>query len=139
MNIVNTVFSDNHAGSGGGAISNDHGKQVISGSTFSGNNAGMTGGAIDHDNGELTISGSHFNSNVAIFGGGAISSRGHFEIWETVFTKNSAGSRGGAIRVNRSEPSTVADSVFTHKSAGKSVGAIDSHMSALHIPEEQIL
>ena len=137
MNIVNTVFSDNHAGSDGGAISNDHGRQVISGSAFSANYAGSAGGAIDHDNGELTISGSHFNSNVANYWGGAISSRGHFEIWETVFTRNSAGSQGGAIRVNYGEPSTLADSVFTHNSAGKSVGAIESHMSALHIAKSK--
>ena len=133
MNIVNTVFSDNHAGSDGGAISNDHGRQVISGSAFSANYAGGAGGAIDNNRGELTISGSHFNSNVANYWGGAISSRGHFEIWETVFTRNTAGSRGGAIRVIRSEPSTLADSVFTHNSAGESGGAIESHMAELHI------
>ncbi len=133
MNIVNTVFSDNHAGSDGGAIGNDHGKHVISGSAFSGNYAGGAGGAIDHYQGELTISNSHFNNNNAVAWGGAIMSNGQFDILETVFTRNSAGSQGGAIRVNRSEPSTLADSVFTHNSAGESGGAIESHVSALHI------
>ncbi len=98
LTIIDTVFSNNTADNGGGAIRNK-GIVTITGSQFTGNQSN-SGGAIANnglDVTSVTISDTSFIDNVATTGsGGAITNSATLIIGDTVFSGNQSGS-GGAI------------------------------------------
>ena len=120
LNIVDSIFSGNAAGSGG-AIWNCPGATLnIIDSEFSGNGAGYSGGAIVND-GEASISGSQFSGNSAGYGGGAIWNSGEASISGSQFSGNSA--RWGGVIWNTGDAS-ISGSQFSGNSAADEGGAI---------------
>ena len=110
LNITSTDFTNNNAGTIGGAIDTFvAGAPVsISNTTFFGNEAILFGGAVHHHQSPLTITNSMFLSNtagsfsVAQAGGGAIEGFGAWTISDTTFSNNLAFSfnvaDGGVLR-----------------------------------------
>jgi len=99
LTVINVIFKDNKAGSGG-AIDNFYGNLTVIDCTFTGNNAtsneeGAGGGAI-YNTGNLIITGSTFNGNNAQ-DGGAIYSWDTMNLIDCSFTGNTATGNGGAI------------------------------------------
>ena len=123
VSISESEFSDNSAAYGG-AIDNS-GELTISDSDFSGNSSVNQGGAIDN-RGELTISDSNFSDNSAPQLGGAIDNSGELTISGSEFSGNSTRGGGGAIGNDRDASLTISDSDFSGNSARRG-GAIRSH------------
>lgn len=113
LGVINSVFSGNVAGEGGGAIEDaeavfsDIGlttvKASVVSSVFTNNSSEQFGGAISVDNtGFLSVVGSVFTNNSTDGDGGAISSRdigpyGGLSVVGSKFFANSSANRGGAI------------------------------------------
>lgn len=96
LTITGTLFSENVAVSGGGAVDNVGREFVVSHSSFTGNSAD-NGGAIYNYNYEAFIHNSHFSNNTATDRGGALESDyGALHLENSTITNNSA-NRGGGI------------------------------------------
>jgi hypothetical protein len=117
LSVTNSVFSGNHANSGG-AIGNE-GTLTVTNSTFSGNTAGE-GGAImsgSSSPGTLTVTGSTFSGNSVGAGGGAIyKNQGTAAITNSTFSGNSAGFGGGGVFYD--VVNTFTNSTFSANSGG---------------------
>lgn len=72
------------------------------------------------------IKGSIFELNEATSHGGALSfTKGKFDIFHSVFSKNKAlSAEGGAIDIDRCPPSTISNCIFVHNEARNGGGAI---------------
>lgn len=119
LNINNSTFSGNNAGSpGGGGIYNT-GNVNITNSTFSGNSAG-NGGGIYNYYGAVNITNSTFSVNSAVWGGG-IYSTGTLTITDSTFSGNTAPGQygsGAAIFINDAGAVTlITSSTFSTNSA----------------------
>jgi hypothetical protein len=134
LNVTGCTFTGN-VGANGGAIANFNGASLtVSTSSFSNNSAGSSGGAISNDRNSsipalptATVSTSTFSGNSS-FQGAAISNTGTMTLTGDTFSSNSASNRGGALQ-NFSDfglpPSlTVSSSTFTNNfsSAGQATG-----------------
>jgi len=116
LSIINSIFTNNSAGTRGGAISNSG---SISKSTFTNNSAvgsSVIGGGAVNDVGN--ISNSTFTNNSTNRGGGAIAYSGN--ISNSIFMNNKAMMNGGAIYISRN----VSGSTFENNSANEAGGAI---------------
>jgi autotransporter-associated beta strand protein/predicted outer membrane repeat protein len=128
LTIDDSSFSENSAGSFGGAIGARQGIQTITESSFSGNRA-PSGGAIFNGNQGITatITDCSFTRNTATNGGAIVFAINNTAtIADSSFTLNTA-VNGGAIYINAvSSPSTItiADSSFTLNTAATNGGAI---------------
>jgi predicted outer membrane repeat protein len=135
LDVKKCVFTNNKAGSWGGAICS-FGTSTISGSTFTNNNAGSWGGAIfiGSYSGErkLIVNNCEFNNNKANQGGAIdFNSRSSGKITNSKFTKNNAQNYGGAIDIVKSAKKvTVSKCTFTDNKAKKRGGAINVESSA---------
>jgi len=95
LNVDNCIFTDNNATYNfGGAIYNNDGNVIVTGSIFTNNSAPKVGGAI-YNEGILNVMGCTFTINTA-GQGGAIYNWGTLTVTDSTFTDNSAIS-GGAI------------------------------------------
>jgi len=117
--VERTIFTNNTAGLGGGAIANN-GTLQISDSTFSGNSAGSGygGGAVENT-GPLTISASTFNGNSAGKGGAVYNEGGSTTITNSTFSANTANKSpftGGGL----------------HNQSGTTAGTLRLSASTLH-------
>ena len=120
---------------GTGNVGNDgNGTITISDSTFTNNTAGTGGGAIHNmSQAKMTITGSEFNNNLANqtgkdYGGGAIYNRGEITVSNTTFDGNEA-QRGGAVHnvgdeVSSSANATLTNVTFTGNKAEIDGGAV---------------
>lgn len=112
VTISNSKFTNNIAGSKGGAVYNNF-NTTIENCEFEANTA-ASGGAISNDN-TLTVEGSKFKANTAKSGGAIISAGKELIIKNSTFEDNSvskyAYSMGGAISITGSK-TTIEDSKF---------------------------
>lgn len=106
VEVVDSVFTGNHAEHYGGAINIDRGGATLSGSTFTGNSAGSYGGAICADGitAPFTVTNSTVSDNDALYGGGVAlyDPRGHGDVTisRTTLARNHAINDGGGIWVD---------------------------------------
>ena len=122
--IDGSLFSDNHAGSHGGAIGN-YGTLILSGTRLVSNTAPVNGGAID-TTGLATVLNSTFVSNTAGFRGGGINNYlGLLHVSSTSFFSNTAGAYGGGLS-NDSSGTLVTGSTFFDNHSNDHGGAIQS-------------
>ena len=121
--VNNCSFEGNEATQYGGAIDLARGSVlVLTDSYFEANKAGTNGGAIWLYSGTtLTVTGCEFTNNVAGTNGGAIYAYNKVDIYDSVFTGNTA-TTGGAIYT--SGTATATDCTFTGNSATANGGAI---------------
>lgn len=121
---LNHVTLQNNRGNYGGAI-HTNGKLDITDSTFK-NNTAIEGGAIYSDSftSLLTITNSAFTENQANATnlGGAIYSAAAFDITNTQFNKNKAGS-GGAMYARKTYPNTLGAITGSAFNENKTTGA----------------
>ncbi|MDO5815638.1 MAG: hypothetical protein Q4Q18_08355 [Methanobrevibacter sp.] len=103
LQITDSTFNQNSAGSSGGAISSlswdgngNHLKDTITNCIFTNNRAGSHGGAIRIDS-KLSIASSTFTNNDAGACGGALYTNEDLTVTNSRFTKNHASENGGAI------------------------------------------
>ena len=117
VNVINSTFSGNSAGLGGG-IYNSGGTVNVTNSTFSGNSANTTyGGGINNSGGTVNVTNSTFSSNSAVTGGGGINNGGGIvNVTNSTFAGNSSAAYGGVIY--GSGTVNVTNSTFSGNSAG---------------------
>ncbi len=130
--ITNSYFSNNQAGSSGGAIMSGIDNITIDNCAFEENSANNRGGAIASNSfAEVNITNSNFTKNTANDEGGAVFtvSTGSIFMDNNDFTNNTA-DFGGAISIDESDVShvdiTISNSNFTENKATSEGGAIDS-------------
>ena len=91
LTMDNCIFLDNRADENGGAIDNNHARQLkICDCEFEGNSAGVFGGAINTRMGQMTIEDSNFISNNGMYGGAINEYKGELHISGSEFWGNSA-------------------------------------------------
>ena len=117
LNVLDSVFMDNAAINGGGAIA-ACGQINISGSSFVGNSA-IYGGALAVTNmGAVNIVNSTFSGNAAVgFGGAITTDYPGMTLSQVTFAGNSAPT-GSALSVSGGVPVTVRNSVFASGAGG---------------------
>ena len=119
LRVVDSTFSDNRAGYGGGGI-NSFGSLTIEGSTFLGNQADITGGGIVYS-GSLTISESFFVENTSL-NFGAIIGIGNMYVSNSTINNNHADNTVGGIA--NIGVMTVTHSTISNNDATNAVSAI---------------
>lgn len=122
LTVINSTFSGNNAGSGGGIVNLSGGTLTVTNSVFT-NNSANTGGGIDNAGGTLTVANSTFTGNTATLDGGAgIRNSGTLTVTNSAFTANvaNAGGNGGGIR--NSGTLTVTNSTFASNGASSLTG-----------------
>ena len=138
--IKNSNFTNNHAFDGGAIhIGGDSGHTNITNVTFTRNGAYNDGGAINLVASGVSLNDTRFYSNTALRNGGAVYVGGQGStnvIFESIFDKNEAGNRGGAIDW-LAQKGNITYSNFTRNSAhnggalylnGKSSESVLSHL-----------
>ena len=110
--VTGCTFSDNVAGYSGGGIANS-GTLTVTDTTFTNNGTDYYsgGGIYNQAGGTATITGSSFLVNRAELGG-AIHNNGSLTVRDCTFGFNTAGSRGGAIANESSDPVRIEDSIL---------------------------
>jgi predicted outer membrane repeat protein len=124
-------FTRNKAnGESGGAIYSIIAKQLIVGSTFTKNTSTKDGGAVFIQfGGETTITRSVFSENMATLKGGATYSHiTSFLFKGNTFTKNEAGTQGGAVYAFSG--GAIRESAFSENMAGEAGGALYNENSS---------
>ena len=123
VTIANSIFSGNHASSGGAIMNNAN--MNIANSTFSGNNATYGGAIFAYWNSMLTITASTFSANGATTYGGGIHNNSTLSVINSNFSDNNADEGGGlynsiwdygASRIMQSTV-TITNSTFSGNSA----------------------
>lgn len=89
-----------------------------------GNAAQGSGGAVYNDNGKLEITKTEFSRNTAGTDGGAIYSAGSTTIGKSLFKSNTAGGAGGAVLVAEGGPTDIDSSAFLYNYAERPGGAV---------------
>jgi hypothetical protein len=97
LTIINSTFSGNTAGLGGGVFIS--GIVTIINSTFSSNMASEGGAIYNSGGGTLTITNSTFSSNAAPVAGGASFNIGTLQIANTTLSDNSSPLGGGVFNI----------------------------------------
>jgi len=122
VNIDESLFKDNRAGNGGGAIYiANNGDVTIKNSKFTLNRSDNDGGAIDN-RGQLAVHNTEFLSNTTDDDGSAISATGTTVIENSKFSLNI--STGGASAVVNRGDMEVTGSYFHSNESGSSSGAL---------------
>ena len=110
--IVNTMFSRNSAGFGGGGMYNDSSSSPsIVNTVFSRNSATTNGGGMYNLVSTPSIVNMVVSGNKATNGGGMYNTRSSSSIVNSTFSKNSA-TNGGGIHNNNASAPTIYNSVF---------------------------
>lgn len=151
MTAENTSFSDNTATTAAGAVGIAGTAELVSFTDcdFTSNTAGKHGGALQNYGGEktrLTVTGGTFSSNKttdgSVGGGAAITFRGDKPsitiIDGVVFSGNSAGCQGGAVRVNTVNDISIKNSVISDNKALKGAGLYVGGAASVKIDKTQI-
>lgn len=140
LRVWSSAFTDNAVG----AVANNGGEIVVSGSRFERNRSGMgggtTGAAIANDSGTLIVAHTAFSDNQAFDGGALFVGKGggSVRVVDSTFSGNSAG-YGGAIE-NWGADTTVAQSRFVGNQAQSGDGgAIWSLRGVLNVSRSQFL
>lgn len=121
-NTSSVSFVNNSSSGNGGAISNDAGTLIVTG-TFTGN-SGSYGGALFYTTaaGTFTVSNSTFTNNTAAIGNaGAIRSGGNFTLTNSTFTNNSSTMNGGAIW-HTTNSLSISNSTFNGNNSPGAIG-----------------
>jgi probable HAF family extracellular repeat protein/predicted outer membrane repeat protein len=113
--ISQCTFAENSAVFRGGALQNEYSSATVTECTFNGNTASY-GGSISHDSGNLNVDRCLFLKNSADYGGG-LCNLFTMTITNSLFTGNSATSRGGAMFNDYGAP-TVLNCTFANNSTG---------------------
>ena len=134
LTLDNIVFTNNRAGLDGGAIYSNLSKIIVNLCTFTENSAGNFGGAIYTLNSAgLTVDESLFNKNTAVMRGGAIYNNTlKLTVSVTQFIANSTtapNGYGGAICNLGYEQAEIFDSNFRQNTAFGAGGAIYNYMA----------
>ena len=151
MTAENTSFSDNTATTAAGAVGIAGTAELVSFTDcdFTSNTAGKHGGALQNCGGEktrLTVTRGAFSSNKTTDGsgggGGAITFRGDKPsitiIDGVVFSGNSAGCQGGAVRVNTVNDISIMNSVISGNKALDGAGLYVGGAASVKIDKTQI-
>ena len=151
MTAENTSFSDNTATTAAGAVGIAGTAELVSFTDcdFTSNTAGKHGGALQNCGGEktrLTVTRGTFSSNKTTDGsgggGGAITFRGDKPsitiIDGVVFSGNSAGCQGGAVRVNTVNDISIMNSVISGNKALDGAGLYVGGAASVKIDKTQI-
>lgn len=151
MTAENTSFSDNTATTAAGAVGIAGTAELVSFTDcdFTSNTAGKHGGALQNYGGEktrLTVTRGTFSSNKttdgSVGGGAAITFRGDKPsitiIDGVVFSGNSAGCQGGAVRVNTVNDISIKNSVISDNKALKGAGLYVGGAASVKIDKTQI-
>ena len=123
-NITDSVFINNSAGLGGGAVYMWDYNHIIKNSRFI-NNSAADGGAIIFVLSDIALQYDYFENNTASQFGGAIYSFGNLAVKEGYFTKNHAYYDGGAIYLYKGF-NAIYETLFKTNIAGYGGGAIHS-------------
>ena len=151
MTAENTSFSDNTATTAAGAVGIAGTAELVSFTDcdFTSNTAGKHGGALQNYGGEktrLTVTGGTFSNNKttngSVGGGAAITFRGEKPsitiIDGVVFSGNSAGCQGGAVRVNTVNDISIMNSVISGNKALDGAGLYVGGAASVKIDKTQI-
>ena len=151
MTSESTSFSDNTATTAAGAVGIAGTAELVSFTDcdFTSNTAGQHGGALQNHGGEktrLTVTRGAFSSNKttdgSVGGGGAITFRGDKPsitiIDGVVFSGNSAGRQGGAVRVNTVNDISIMNSVISGNKALDGAGLYVGGAASVKIDKTQI-
>lgn len=151
MTAENTSFSDNTATTAAGAVGIAGTAELVSFTDcdFTSNTAGKHGGALQNHGGEktrLTVTGGTFSNNKttdgSVGGGAAITFRGDKPsitiIDGVVFSGNSAGCQGGAVRVNTVNDISIKNSVISDNKALDGAGLYVGGAASVKIDKTQI-
>lgn len=151
MTAENTSFSDNTATIAAGAVGIAGTAELVSFTDcdFTSNTAGKHGGALQNCGGEktrLTVTRGTFSSNKTTDGsgggGGAITFRGDKPsitiIDGVVFSGNSAGCQGGAVRVNTVNDISIMNSVISGNKALDGAGLYVGEAASVKIDKTQL-
>lgn len=151
MTSESTSFSDNTATTAAGAVGIAGTAELVSFTDcdFTSNTAGKHGGALQNHGGEktrLTVTGGTFSSNKttdgSVGGGAAITFRGDKPsitiIDGVVFSGNSAGYQGGAVRVNTVNDISIKNSVISDNKALDGAGLYVGGAASVKIDKTQI-
>lgn len=151
MTAENTSFSDNTATTAAGAVGIAGTAELVSFTDcdFTSNTAGKHGGALQNCGGEktrLTVTRGTFSSNKTTDGSGgggaAITFRGDKPsitiIDGVVFSGNSAGCQGGAVRVNTVNDISIKNSVISDNKALYGAGLYVGGAASVKIDKTQI-
>lgn len=151
MTSESTSFSDNTATTAAGAVGIAGTAELVSFTDcdFTSNTAGKHGGALQNYGGEktrLTVTGGTFSNNKttdgSVGGGAAITFRGEKPsitiIDGVVFSGNSAGCQGGAVRVNTVNDISIKNSVISGNKALKGAGLYVGGAASVKIDKTQI-
>lgn len=151
MTAENTSFSDNTATTAAGAFGIAGTAELVSFTDcdFTSNTAGKHGGALQNCGGEktrLTVTRGTFSSNKTTDGSGgggaAITFRGDKPsitiIDGVVFSGNSAGCQGGAVRVNTVNDISIKNSVISDNKALDGAGLYVGGAASVKIDKTQI-
>ncbi len=128
--ISDCAFTNDGAGTSGGAIYNENGGTLtVSNCTFSDNDAGFgqAGGAIDNVSSTLSVTGSLFTGNSAQIGGAIESALGTLIVGSTTFSGNFADAESGDVGgagIDNSGMATITGSTFVGNSADAVGGGI---------------
>ena len=151
MTAENTSFSDNTATTAAGAVGIAGTAELVSFTDcdFTSNTAGKHGGALQNHGGEktrLTVTRGTFSNNKttdgSVGGGAAITFRGDKPsitiIDGVVFSGNSAGCQGGAVRVNTVNDISIKNSVISDNKALNGAGLYVGGAASVKIDKTQI-
>ena len=125
--ISDSSFTENSAGSIGGAIAAYSASLILIASTLVSNSAQDKGGAIATElGGAVNVRNSTFMNNSAQSSGGAVSVSfgGSLEVDRTVFLQNSAQTHGGAVMLMSDSVAVFTNTTFLHNKAGHGGGGI---------------
>jgi predicted outer membrane repeat protein len=110
LTLTRSVILENQAAKHGGGIANTIASTTLTDSIVRGNSSGSSGGGIvcwgAFGEAHVTLNNSEVTNNTAVVAGGGYSGGLGYKMWgnmtatNTTFSGNSAGSRGGAIRMD---------------------------------------
>lgn len=127
LEISRCSFLHNDAHENAGAVRNERGGLIVEKSFFSWNRATRSGGGLWHSVGDLVIRDSFFGENTCASGeGGGVFSHlaDSFSSINTVYWRNSAGGRGGALMHREGQPIGIVNSTFVGNRSLASGGAV---------------
>jgi hypothetical protein len=126
LTIINSTFSGNTAGLGGGVFIS--GIVTIINSTFSSNMASEGGAIYNSGGGTLTITNSTFSSNAAPVAGGASFNIGTLQIANTTLSDNSSPLGGGVFNIGTLQ---IGNTILNAGASGANIanngGTVTSH------------
>ena len=129
LTVIDTTISDNTSHAGGGIRNSPLGSLTLTESTVSDNTAGFTGGGI-WNNGTLTMTNSTVSDNDAAFGGGISNGfgGGNATLTSSTITANSAapGGTGGGIFIDSGVLSVKGSLIANSPSGGDCSGGVTS-------------